>query len=220
MTNREWLSTLPDEKFYDELKRVEQTEGRWSTDTRMYMIDWLDAKHAGKSKPPQDKKMQAITEEMNLHEEWFKQAREIQTADELATFVDHMLNGYYHDYGTVCHAIAACTLASAWLGAHTEGITHFQAGFVMWDFIHQWMKPNNKCGLKLIDYDHMLYPQYQYEYEKTISKDVFESLQKEAKRLLDTKRTDIPASPAVLDHWQSIVNGKVPFGYTIAEEEL
>ena len=217
MTNREWLSTLPDEKFYDELKRVEQTEGRWSTDTRRYMIDWLDAEHAGKSKSPQDKEMQAITEEMNLHEEWFKQAREVKTVDELAAFVDHMLNGYYHDYGTVCHAVAACALAGAWLGAHSEGITHFQASFVMWDFIRRWLKPYNVCGLRLTDFDDMLFPQYRYRFEKTISKETWENLQKEAQRLLADK--DRRPSSDVENHWKSIVEGIVPFGYRIKEEE-
>lgn len=215
MTNREWLCTLSDEKFYDELKRVEQTEGMWSIDTRRYMIDWLDAEHAGESEPVPEKT--AITEEMNLHEEWFKQAQEIETVEDLAAFVNHVMTDYCHDYGTACHAVAACALAGAWLGAHTEHITHFQASFVMWDFIRRWLKPNNKCGLKLIDYDDMLYPQYWDKYEKTMRKEAFEALQKEALRLIEANGKESNACPAVLEHWQSIVDGQVPFGYAIKE---
>ena len=155
-----------------------------------------------------------ITEEMNVHEEWYKQVDKIKTAEDLMAFVNHVLNDYNHDYGTACHAAAACALAGAWLGSRAEGITGFQASFVMWLFIRHWQKENNKCGLKLVDYDDMLYPQYGYKYEKVISEGVWESLQKEAKQNLETEN----ACPEVVAHWKSIVDGNVPFGYEVKED--
>lgn len=164
---------------------------------------------------------QVVTEEMHPEKEWFKQAREIKTIEELTAFVDKMLNGYSHDYVTVCHAIAACSVASAWLGAHMEGITGFQMPFVMWGFIEHWFKEGNKCGLRLVDYDDFLYPQYEYRHDKVMGKGTWECLQKEAAcRLVDRCDPDDPSKviPEVEQHWQSIVNGVVPFGYSVIED--
>ena len=61
----------------------------------------------------------------------------------------------------------------------------------------------------------MLFPQYQYKYEKTITPEVWKSLQKEAKKNLDNDLAG--TSPDVIKHWQNIVDGKVPFGYMIEE---
>ena len=160
--------------------------------------------------------MEIINEEMHLEKEWFEQARE-QTLETLPQFIDHLMNDFEHDYGTVCHAIAACAIAAANAADSSPqgGITGFQASFIMWDFIKYWMKSNNKCGLKLVDYDNMLYPQYSYRYDKTISPSVWKNIQKEAAKLLDENYV---AVDEVRAHWQSIVNGEVPFGYRVEKE--
>ena len=100
---------------------------------------------------------------MHPEKEWFKQAKK-QTIETLPEFMNHIMNDYCHDYGTVCHAVAACAMAAVYAANHhpSGGITGFQAGFVMWDIIRQTNYPSNKCGMKLIDYDNMLYPQYAY----------------------------------------------------------
>lgn len=64
--------------------------------------------------------------------------------------------------------------------------------------------------------ENMLYPQYEYEFT-TISKYEFKSLQKRAAELLAEARER--ASPDVVSHWISIVNGVVPFGYTLNRSE-
>lgn len=175
-----------------------------------------------------------VTEKMHPEKEWFKEATG-QTVESLPEFINHLMNDYEHDYGTIVHAIAACAIAAAWAADRTEngGITGFQASFVMWDFIRQWSKPNNKCGLKLVDYDDFLFPQYDYKYEKTLSKDNWEAIQKEAERMLEEidanqKEAEERAGevdvrhphphPDVVKHWQAIVAGNVPFGYRIRED--
>lgn len=158
----------------------------------------------------------AITEEMHLEKEWFEKSAKIQTIDELTQFINKVLNSYSHDYGTACHAIAACAVACAWYGAHVEGITGFQASFVMWDFIRNWMFESNTCGLKLIDYDEFLYPQYSYKYDKVLNKNTWEAIQKEAIRLLEENDD---ACREVRQHWKNISEGVVPFGYRIEEED-
>ena len=126
-----------------------------------------------------------ITEEMNLHEKWFKEAK-IQTLETLPEFLRHLTEDYEHDYGTIAHAVGAAGLAAMWAvdKSPTGGITGFQAGFSMWDVIRSWSYPRNKCGLKIIDYDDLLYPQDCEKYTN-ISKHIMETLQTEARNKID-----------------------------------
>ena len=163
--------------------------------------------------------MEKINEEQHLEKDWFKEAKE-QTIETLPKFINHIMNDYEHDYGTICHAIAACTLAAAYSANRHEqgGITGFQAGFVMWDFIKEWMYSNNRTALRIVNYDDMLYPQYKDKFDKIISKKAFECLQKAAQEGLDEVKQGREAHPNVIKHWESIVAGNVPFGYKIKKD--
>lgn len=158
-----------------------------------------------------------VTEEEHLEKDWFAEANK-QTLETLPDFMKHIMNDYVHDYGTVCHAVAACAIAAAWAANKMDGarggITGFQAGFVMWDFIRQLNYSSNKCGMRIIDYDKMLYPQYEDMFQKTISSDTWNSLIKQAEENLKNRQN---AHPAVVAHWESIKNGHVPFGYEVKE---
>lgn len=158
------------------------------------------------------------TEEMRLEREWFKDAFD-QTFETLPAFMKHVMDDYQHDYGTVCHAISACAIAAAsaadTMDGACGGITGFQAGFIMWDFIKHWLYEGNKTGLKIIDWDNMLYPQYEYKFDKTISKSLWEKIQEQAKESLKNAPN---AVESVVEHWQSIVDGKVPFGYKVIDD--
>ena len=160
--------------------------------------------------------MENITEKDHLEKEWYEQAKE-QTLETLPTFIKHVMNDYSHDYGTIVKAMNACAQAALRVANKEEqgGITGFQAGAIMWEFILEWNHKNNKTGMKLLDYDNMLYPQYEYLYEKEISKNVFEALQKEAKNVLENDNKYL--HPEVKKHMESIVNGIVPFGYSIKD---
>ena len=133
----------------------------------------------------------------------------------LVAFLHRVKDNCNTGYGIAPRAIAQAALATAWFLSSDFGITGFQAGFVMWDFIRDWSYSGNECGMKIVDYDKMLYPQYDDHFLKTISKDVFEALQKTAKKNLEEHSEHV--HPAVLNHWKSIVNGNVPFGYTVKD---
>ena len=156
----------------------------------------------------------AINEEMHVEKEWFKEAKE-QTVETLPQFINHLMNDYRHDYGTICHALSAAALAAVYAADKSPqgGITGFQASFIMWDFIKQWMYPHNECGLRLIDYDDMLFPQYQDKFEKIISPDTWNKIQEQARKYAG--ENDIVHSN-VLAHWKSIINGEIPFGYILS----
>ena len=151
-----------------------------------------------------------VTEEQHPEKEWFAEAHKM-TMENLLAFIDKMMNGYIHDYGTACHAVSACAIAAAWAAADKEGITGFQAGFVMWDFIRNWTKTHNECGLKLIDYDEI----YEYKFNRPIRSNNWEHIQAKAKENLE--RTP-DAHPFVIRHWRRIVDGSVPFGYSVSDE--
>lgn len=158
---------------------------------------------------------------MHPEKEWFEQAKN-QTIKTLPEFINHVMNDYEHDYGTVVHAISACAIAATWAANKEDGarggITGFQAGFVMWDFVRQFMYNSNKCGLNIIDYDKMLYPQYEDKFQKTINKSTWEALQEQAKENInDVKNHGRTVHPEIVLHWKMIADGHVPFGYTVNE---
>ena len=157
--------------------------------------------------------MKQVTEEMKPQQEWFKKAKDIQSVEQLTEFAKELLEDTQHDYGTVCHAIAALAIGAAWYGAHSQGIT---GGFIMGDFIEQWKYSDNKCGLRIIDYDKMLYPQYEDKFKKVITSKQFKKMQEVAAEKLEEKDW---AHPYVVKHWESIVSGTVPFGYKLVNED-
>jgi hypothetical protein len=151
-------------------------------------------------------------------EKVFKEAQE-QTIETLPGFINSVMDGYVHDYNTIGSAIAAVAIAAATAANRHEsgGITGFQAGFVLWNFIFNWSYENNKCGMKLLDYDKFLLPQYESEFERVISESTWEKLQEEAKERLENN--DGYAVKTVIKHLKSVVDGNVPFGYKIKKEE-
>ncbi len=162
------------------------------------------------------KENKEIPNEFVVQDQLAKQRKNIKTFEELTAFLKNVEENYGYGYGEAPRAMAQAALAVAWYLSSKFGITGFQAGFVMWDFITGWNRTGNECGLKLVDYDEMLYPQYDYKFEKTISSYAWNNLQKVAKKRLD--EADNYVHPRVLEHWQSIADGKVPFGYVVCDD--
>lgn len=158
-----------------------------------------------------------LDEERDMEEinSWFDEATNISTMSELENFITKLNNRYIHDYGTIVHAMTAGCIATLYMMDRQDqgGITGFQASCIMWGFIKRWMSYDGPMVLRR--YRYMLYPQYEKNFEKTISRNVWEWLQKEASNeILKVNEMD----PQVRQHIQSIVDGVVPFGYTIVED--
>ena len=92
------------------------------------------------------------------------------------------------------------------------GITGFQAGFIGWAAIMEFMGIKKDSPVRIVKYENMLYPQYRENFDKTISQETWKYLQEEARKNLEENSS---ANPRVIEHWQSIVDGKVPFGYEV-----
>ncbi len=116
-----------------------------------------------------------------IKQNWDKKSK-AATLETLPDFLKELSERYNHDYGTICHAVAIGATAAAWAMNKSDqgGITGFQAGAIMWEFIRNWNYSSNKTGLKIVDYDNFLYPQYQDQFEKTLSASTWESIKEEA----------------------------------------
>ena len=160
--------------------------------------------------------MEPITEEMGIHKEWMIEARE-QTLETLPDFITKLTTQYDHDYGTICHAIAAAAVGAAWAVEKSPqgGITGFQAGAITWEIIRGWNGSMlGDCGAKIVKYENMLYPQYEQDFDKKISSGVWKNIKKQASENLALKG----GNENVLAHWKSIADGVVPFGYEVEAE--
>ena len=151
--------------------------------------------------------------EFETKQELKDKRKNIKSFDDLVEFIKDVDEHYNIGYGDAPRAIAQAALATAWYLSGRFGITGFQAGATMWDFIQDWgsIAELTNCA-KLVDYDNLLYPQYEYKFDKSIDSETWENIQKAAKKLLSDRDY---AHPNVIKHWQSIVDGKVPFGFHV-----
>ncbi len=155
--------------------------------------------------------------------EWYHTAKNMTHTHTLKKFIDHLINDYNHDYGTICHAINAAALASANCLNRSDvgGIDVRQAGTVMWEFIRGWMRYEQP--MRLINYQEFLHPQFGHSHEKTITPATWEWIQLKAKELLDgSGRLPIGGTQdmswAVRNHLKNIVHAQiVPFGYEVRD---
>jgi hypothetical protein len=159
--------------------------------------------------------MQAINEKdhKSIIDGWFAEAAK-QTVATLPDFIERICGGYQHDYGTICHAVAAAAVGAAWAADKhpSAGITGFQAGAVMWEFMRRWN--GVEYPARLIKYEDMLYPQYEHHFQKTIPRKVMDALVAKAREKLQS--TD-SMHPNVRAHMESVAEGTPPFGYTVTD---
>ena len=158
-----------------------------------------------------------MSDEFATKQELKDKRKNIKSFDDLVEFLKDVDEHYNIGYGDSPRAIAQAALATAWYLAGRFGITGFQAGATLWDFIEDWgsIGKLTNCA-KLVDYDNLLYPQFKDKMtDKSISSDTWRNIQKAAKELLSKSREY--AHPDVVNHWQSIVDGKVPFGFYIKD---
>lgn len=160
------------------------------------------------------------TTEQEFRAQAYEIANSVNTTEELAEFINFIRNTPL-DYGTAVYAQCAAMLAAQHVINQGEqgGITGFQAGFIGWEMVKKFMSVGD-CGLSIIDWEDMLYPQSDEMFEKAISRKIFEGLQEKAKERLakadeDESINRHPLHPEVRKHMESIVNGVVPFGYVI-----
>ena len=156
----------------------------------------------------------------DIIENWYEKAKHIKNPDELKEFIENVYSfGEYPGYDECVHAMTSIAIAASWCANKHYKITGFQASCVGLEYLLHWTYDyRNTIGISVINWSDMLYPQKDHLFEKTITKDIFKALQEAAQKNLKAEETSsIPAHPRVIEHWQSIVNGIVPFGYELVE---
>lgn len=140
------------------------------------------------------------------------------TINNLQDYLQRLMNKG-HTYESICETMVSGMMAAFSAmnnDDHNGGITGFQASWIGLKVMQKINYPSNKVGLRVLDFDKLLFPQYQDHFDKTISKETWEALQQQAKENLVER--DNYVSGTVKAHWQSIVDGVVPFGFTIKED--
>ena len=147
----------------------------------------------------------------------YEKANKVVSKEDLDILLKEVVNDKELDYGKVIYAISACMLATVNYIDRSEvgGITGLQASFIGWEMIKKLMH-ESKVGMRLVDYEMMLYPQYEDSFQKTISESMWIEIQNQAKIALEK----FPgANSEVIKHWKNIIKGIVPFGYEVVEVE-
>lgn len=112
-----------------------------------------------------------------------EKGKNVKSIEELTELIKEVETDFNNGYGIVPRAIGSvCAVVGNYLSCQM-GITGFQAGCAIFDFITGYLITDNKCGLRLIDFDEMLYPQYEYKFDKKLKKSTWELLQKRVKEL-------------------------------------
>lgn len=142
---------------------------------------------------------------------------ETQTLETLPQFINHLMNDYEHNYGTSIKATMTAMIATfnACDKSEQGGFTGFQVGFIPWLMMNEFWG-ESEVGRKVIDFEHMLYPQYADKFEKTMSSKIWNKLQEIAKERMKEPVENF--HPDVREHIAKIAAGQVPFGYTVKDE--
>lgn len=155
--------------------------------------------------------------EQEYKEYIYNKASKVKTKKDLDKLLNEIIESKDLDYGKIVYAICGAMKATCNYidNSKVGGITGFQAGFIGWEMIKEYtITYNNQFGMKILNYGDLLYPRYEYKFEKTITKDTWEALREQA---YENIRNIPDAHPNVLNHWKSIIDGEVPFGFVIKE---
>lgn len=137
--------------------------------------------------------------------------KELNSTSEMQDVADEVIRKFSSDYGSGPRAVAAFITKVANLFCREMSFTGFQAGFIPLDFLLLFTFPKNKCGIKVLDYDNLLYPQLLEKFT-TISKETWDSVVKQARINLKEKPY---AADEVRRYWDYIARGKIPDGIRI-----
>lgn len=143
---------------------------------------------------------------------WWEEVKGFRSIDEAAAFAHRIMNNYHHDYGTICHAVAAVGVAMSNAVGFPAGVTGFQAGAIGWMLHSKWQQWGDEPR-SIVDYSNLLYPQYDDKFA-TINQYTHEWLMKRAETLIAEKNEH--AHPDVTKRWKQIASGWLPPFVTVS----
>lgn len=151
-------------------------------------------------------------------EEYLEEAKK-QTPSTVGEFIQKLSKEKFTYNSEVNYTMVAMVAAQSAISNRSDsaGMTGFQASCLYLSLADQLLvkDPGSPVGITL--YEQMLYPYYKDNFtSRTISSDTFEWLQNKARILLQEFTPD-DVLPSVIKHWNSIANGKAPFGYKVKQ---
>ena len=147
-----------------------------------------------------------------LKQKWLDEIKTIDTKAKLNRYVDKVMYGYEHDFGTYIHALAVCV--KAFIKVHGKRLSDLQVDFLMFEIIREVFGKKDPIAIKLVQFGWLLYPQSVYKCEFRITKEAHNRIIDCAKQLLLTDKT---AEKVVRDHWEKLASGWLP-KFVIIEE--
>lgn len=162
-----------------------------------------------------------VNHEQILRERYVERARSA-TPEELAGLIDEiMTDPHTNDYGGVGVAIGLIAAASAWaMNRHPGargGITGFQGGAVLWEFVRHWDSGRiGEAGARIQSFDNLMFPQYADSFQ-TLPRSAVDAVQRMARERLETAdRSQV--HPEVIAHWETLAAGQSPYGMRVSED--
>lgn len=136
---------------------------------------------------------------------WYKEIETLTSKSKYNAFVNKLIGGYEHDFGTSLRALAC--VVNATIRFYGGGLTNFQAGYLMWKILETTFHIKDRVGLQLLKYEDLLYPQLLYHFEHELTKVQHDTLIGLAKQHLIEYPT---ACDEVRKHWEKIASGWLP----------
>lgn len=146
----------------------------------------------------------------------YAKAEKVKTAEDFAVLIAEMEQDEF-DYGRIVYACAAAAIAGFNVMNRTKngGITGFQAGCLMWEMVRKFGM-FSEGPLRIQDFDHLRYPQYDDQWAVTISPESAGELQKRAAEVAGKNPEFV--SPNVMRRNQDIAAGRFPSFVTVKED--
>lgn len=118
-------------------------------------------------------------------------------------------------YNIDCDANMILGLGGVYLGMAVVSASCNSIDFTLHRMIENVGK-NNHVPVKIVRFEAMAFPQYKSVFERKISLETFEALQDYVRFLMhDAEKNNTLVVDEVKKHWESIIAGKIPFGYRL-----
>jgi hypothetical protein len=145
-----------------------------------------------------------------IYEELYTEAKK-QKVETLLEFCNKLVDNRNI---SIHHASTAAAIAAANAidGCSRGGMTGVQGKLVSSEFVKRWNGLQEP--FEVTKFSDLLYPQFENRFA-SIPESVWEWLQKEAKRMLDS---EVCRTKRVEEHLQSIIDGSVPFGLRVVND--
>lgn len=128
-----------------------------------------------------------------------------ETEEELLEVIRNVIKYEGNSYGTAARALTIVAEAAFNYIANVFGVSNFQASFAQLGFIIRMR--HIKSGIKILNYDDLLYPQYLERFRITPEQCIKENaswLKEQAKQKLE--KEDNLAAERVVEHWKFLAN--------------